>query len=425
LIRLLFFKRLGILFLITLSTFIPTVHGQTKFITLSVSALGETEQIAINNALIEALSQINGAVVEGNMSLETFSQSRTQGEDQDYYYSKKFSQDLSKHTEGIIDSYQITNSGPSDIGGWEIEVSVTIAKYALSPQTKRKRIAVMPFRITDTRELIVQNKQVDKRRVLGLLNQSLVTQLTQSRKFFVADRDFVEEIYSERDFIQYGDVPLSELSKLGNDLGVDLILVGVIEDFNTKSTKKNFPSLNKTFVSTNGIVEISYRVIDVATRQIKYSNLYLSDSGTTNRNADTQMILDASSKIGEDILFAIYPLRVEKILDNTLYIGQGGNQLNVGDEYQVFKLGEQLKDTYTGESLGQIEELIGTAKIINVTSKMSSATLQILDDASFDKDSNVVLILRNKQKTESDKISVSDKIKEKKQENDNETKEIW
>jgi curli biogenesis system outer membrane secretion channel CsgG len=299
-----FFKKKIFKFSLVFSLFFSfSLISQTKFITLSVSALGETEQIAINNALIEALSQINGAVVEGNMSLETFSQSRTQGEEQDYYYSKKFSQDLSKHTEGIIDSYQITNSSPSDIGGWEIEVSVTIAKYALSPQTKRKRIAVMPFRITDTRELIVQNKQVDKRRVLGLLNQSLVTQLTQSRKFFVADRDFVEEIYSERNFIQYGDVPLSELSKLGNDLGVDLILVGVIEDFNTKSTKKNFPSLNKTFVSTNGIVEISYRVIDVATRQIKYSNLYLSDSGTTNSNADTQMILDASSKIGERYSF--------------------------------------------------------------------------------------------------------------------------
>ena len=152
------------------------IIGQTKFITLTVSALGETEQIAINNALIEALSQINGAVVDGSMSLETFSQSKTEGESQDYYYSKKFSQDISKHTEGIIDNYQITNSNPSDIGGWEVEASVTIAKYALSPQTNRKRIAVMPFRITDTRELIVQNKQVDKRRVLGLLNQSLVTQ---------------------------------------------------------------------------------------------------------------------------------------------------------------------------------------------------------------------------------------------------------
>jgi hypothetical protein len=130
-------------------------------------------------------------------------------------------------------------------------------------------------------------------------------------------------------------------------------------------------------------------------------------------------------RLGKDILFAIYPLRVEKIIDNTLYIGQGGNQLNVGDEYQVFKLGEQIKDTYTGESLGQIEELIGTAKIINVTSKMSSATLQILDNVIFDKNSNDVLILRNKQKTESNKISVSEKIKDKKKKKENETKEIW
>ncbi len=74
---------------------------------------------------------------------------------------------------------------------------------------------------------------------------------------------------------------------------------------------------------------------------------------------------------------------------------------------------------------GQTEELIGTAEIINVTSKMSSATLQILDDVSLDKNSNIVLILRNKQKTESNKISVSDKIKEKKQEKENEKKEIW
>ena len=48
--------------------------------------------------------------------------------------------------------------------------------------------------------------------------------------------------------------------------------------------------MNKTFVSTKGIVEISYRVIDVATRQVKFADLYLSDSGTTSTNADTQMI---------------------------------------------------------------------------------------------------------------------------------------
>ena len=230
-------------------------------------------------------------------------------------------------------------------------------------------------------------------------------------------------MHSERNFIQYGNVPLSELSKLGNDLGVDLILVGVIEDFNTKSTKKSFESMNKTFVSTKGIVEISYRVIDVATRQVKFADLYLSDSGTTSTNADTQMITDAVGEIGETILFAIYPLRVEKIDGQTIYIGQGGNQLDVGDEYDVFRLGEQIEDSYTGESLGQVEEFVGIAKIENVTSKMSSAKVYLAEDSFLDESDDYVL--RNKKKQIENLVTVSDKIKEKKGKKNEQKDEIW
>lgn len=403
--------------------YLPSLHSQTTFITLSVSASGQTEEMAINNALLESLSQINGTVINGSLSVQEFEKVSASNKSEDYFYSENYSRDINKYTEGIVESYKLVNSNPLNSGGWEVEVSVTIAKYALSPQTNRKRIAVMPFRITDTRELTVKNKKVDKRRILGLLNQSLVAYLTQSRKFFVADRDFVEELYSERNFIQYGNVPLSELSKLGNDLGVDLILVGVIEDFNTKSTKKSFESMNKTFVSTKGIVEISYRVIDVATRQVKFADLYLSDSGTTSTNADTQMITDAVGEIGETILFAIYPLRVEKIDGQTIYIGQGGNQLDVGDEYDVFSLGEQIEDSYTGESLGQVEEFVGIAKIENVTSKMSSAKVYLAEDSFLDESADYVL--RNKKKQIENLVTVSDKIKERKEKKNEQKDEIW
>jgi len=403
--------------------YLPSLHSQTAFITLSVSASGQTEEMAINNALLESLSQINGTVINGSLSVQEFEKVSASNKSEDYFYSENYSRDINKYTEGIVESYKLVNSNPLNSGGWEVEVSVTIAKYALSPQTNRKRIAVMPFRITDTRELIVKNKKVDKRRILGLLNQSLVSYLTQSRKFFVADRDFVEELHSERNFIQYGNVPLSELSKLGNDLGVDLILVGVIEDFNTKSTKKTFESMNKTFVSTKGIVEISYRVIDVATRQVKFADLYLSDSGTTSTNADTQMITDAVGEIGETILFAIYPLRVEKIDGQTIYIGQGGNQLDVGDEYDVFRLGEQIEDSYTGESLGQVEEFVGIAKIENVTSKMSSAKVYLAEDSFLDESADYVL--RNKKKQNENLVTVSDKIKERKEKKNEQKDEIW
>ena len=387
-------RLLKIFFSLTFFIFsLSNLKAEVKYITLNVSASGNTEEIAINNALIESLSQVNGSKIEGSVTIKEFENVKQSNSSQDYFYSENYSKDISKFTKGIIENYQIIESDNGNFGEWNVEVSVTIAKYALSNQTKRKRIAVLPFRITDTRSLEVQNKKIDKRRVLGLLNQSLVTYFTQTRKFFVADRDFVDELYIERDFLKNEEVPLAEISKLGNDLGVDLILVGAIEDFNTKSIKKKFESLNKTFVSTKGIVEISYRVIDVATRQIKYANLYLSDSGTDNINADTQMILDAVSEIGNDILFAIYPLRVEKIEGEIIYLGQGGTQINVGDKFGVFRLGDEINDSYTGESLGQIEERIGTAIITSRTSKISSAKLELNDDIYID--SKTELILRN------------------------------
>ena len=411
-----------IFLLIPFSYSFSTLKAEVKYITLNVSASGNTEEIAINNALIESLSQVNGSKIEGSVTIKEFENVKQSNSSQDYFYSENYSKDISKFTKGIIENYQIIDSDNGNFGEWNVEVSVTIAKYALSNQTKRKRIAVLPFRITDTRSLEVQNKKIDKRRVLGLLNQSLVTYFTQTRKFFVADRDFVDELYIERDFLKNEEVPLAEISKLGNDLGVDLILVGVIEDFNTKSIKKKFESLNKTFVSTKGIVEISYRVIDVATRQIKYANLYLSDSGTDNINADTQMILDAVSEIGNDILFAIYPLRVEKIEGEIIYLGQGGTQINVGDKFGVFRLGDEINDSYTGESLGQIEERIGTAIITSRTSKISSAKLELNDDIYID--SKTELILRNIEEKVEYKTLVSDKIKQKKEEKD-EDENIW
>jgi len=407
---------------IYITLWINPAFSKTSYITLTLSAKGTTEEMAINNALLDALSQINGTTISGDISIQEFEKSITKNNSSSYYLSEEYSRDINKYTEGIIKDYKILNSSLEE-NGWRVEASVTIAKYALSPQANRKRIAVMPFRITDTRDLIVQNRSIDKRRVLGLLNQSLVSYFTQTRKFFVADRDFVEELYAERDFIEFGNVPLEELSKLGNDLGVDLILVGVIEDFNTKYTKKDYPSLNKTFVSTKGVVEISYRIIDVPTRQIKYANLYLSDSGTTSTNADTQMILDAVSTIGEDILFAIYPLRVEKIDGDILYIGQGGNQLNKGDIYEVFRVGEDLIDSYTGESLGGIEEYVGTAEITNVTAKMSIAKFKIEQKQLLDVNSK--LILRNKKDFVTDKLSVADKINDKSKERKENEDEIW
>ena len=64
--------------------------------------------------------------------------------------------------------------------------------------------------------------------------------------------------------------------------------------------------IDKVFTSNKGIVEISFRILDVSTRQIKLSDMYLSDAGASSSNPDTEMIQKASNSIGEYILSVSY-----------------------------------------------------------------------------------------------------------------------
>ena len=401
------------------------LNAEVKFIKTLISSTGVDQQDAIDKALFEALSQINGTIMDGKIiqnEMENYSLSN--GEENLNYHSS-YEKELNKKSGGIIKEYQILDTINNSDGTVTVKVRATLAKYALSKQASRKRIAVMPFRISDTRSLSVNGLPIDQRRVLGLLNQEFVSYLTQTRKFFVSDRDFVDEISSVKNQILGPNTPVEEFAKIGIDLGVDLILVGVIEDFNTSTTKKVYKSVNKSFTSSKGIVEISYRIIDVTTKQIKLAELYTSDEGVSSNNPDTSMIQAAALNIGQNILYSIYPVRVEEMFnDGTLYLGQGGKQFEIGDIYQVFKYGKQIKDSYTGELLGKIEIPFAEAEIINVTSKITTA--KIINNKSKDFSIETDLIVRPKKKKNIIKVeSIAEKIKSKKIKKENDTDELW
>jgi len=75
-------------------------------------------------------------------------------------------------------------------------------------------------------------------------------------------------------------------------------------------------------------------------------------------------------------MYAIYPILVEKIEDDLLYLGQGGNQIKVGDMFTIYeRTDSKIKDTYTGETLGNVEKVVGKATIIDSNSKFSVAQI--------------------------------------------------
>ena len=54
-------------------------------------------------------------------------------------------------------------------------------------------------------------------------------------------------------------------------------------------------------------------------------------------------------------------------------IGEGGKSLSPGERLTAFALGEEVKDSRTGEVLDQVEEPVATLEIVRVTPKVSYA----------------------------------------------------
>ena len=70
---------------------------------------------------------------------------------------------------------------------------------------------------------------------------------------------------------------------------------------------------------------------------------------------------------------AIYPIAVVSVSNDVVTFNQGGETVQVGRVYRLVKLGANLQDPYTKESLGQEELEVGRAEVISVTDRTASA----------------------------------------------------
>jgi hypothetical protein len=89
----------------------------------------------------------------------------------------------------------------------------------------------------------------------------------------------------------------------------------------------------------------------------------------------TQQAIDrAVEHIATRLASIPFEARVIKNLGHQLVIAAGSKiGAQVGDEFEVFSLGEEFVDPYTGESLGREETKVGVVRIAEVKAKYSKA----------------------------------------------------
>lgn len=346
-----------------------------KVITSSGEGIGTTREEAINNAIIEALGKVDGVTVSKDTKMESLYVETSEGASA----KLKYNGEISKITGGKVDSYQINYVNKDSEGLYNAQVEITKNKVTKKyrppgmPPKNRRAIAIVPS-YTNQANYSILGDIKSARDASQRMTQELVSSITKTRKFTVLDREANSAYRNEKRVLNSRDASTDELLKLGQVLGADYLLVSnltelyVSKDDATVAIAANMKDSYKAYAT------VQYRIITMATRQIKWSNT-MSLEFEPNGNTLEQIYLDTlkilSERITTELMENIYPLKIVDTSSGQITINQGS--LQVGREYDVYRLGKKIYDSYTKESLGRAENKVGKIKIIRSISKMSIA----------------------------------------------------
>lgn len=346
---------------------------------------GATEQYAISAALANAVGMVNGLSIESRQRMAVFEEAVQSNEGDSYVLADASSIDIATLTKGTISSYEVISTTTQSTVGHEARIRASVAVFQRGPSAERRRIAVFPLRSRDN--YAIDGVQLNPHAMADVVEQAIVNELVDSRRFTVLDRKYIEQVNTENELLESGNVPVSELARLGQTLTADYVLVGTLENVAGTVSTRRMRTRNVEFRSLKVDAQLSYRVIDPATKQVKFSRTESSSFGEdelaaigTSSSATPATIAVGVGKIigatvGATITESIYPIAVTAVTSTAVVLGQGGESIVKGSVFDIFRLGDRMIDPYTKESIGRVEEWVGTVEITRSTNKQSYAKL--------------------------------------------------
>lgn len=372
------FKKLKYILIFLSIFFISNLSfAEISYVDVEAKGKAESYEIALKKALKEAITKVNGVTLKTESVLETIDKNLTTNEGTTGSMGRDLKEKISEKSGGSIKSFDILKEYEDTNGLQVVEIRATVAKYKLSKTANRKRLAIVPFRINlNEISIFGETGFDDADNLKKYLNQEFTNYFVQTRKFTILDREFDKEISAELMNLETSQ-KIEDQVKIGQKLFADYIIVGRLDFLVLKETEKKFLTSDKILKKEIGTLNFSYRVIDVPTGQIKYSSKVNLEADIKKQTHPIPFLFNLTAQnAGLEIMYAIYPILVEKIEDDLLYLGQGGNQIKVDDIFTIYeRTDSKIKDTYTGETLGNVEIVVGKATIVDSNAKFSVAQI--------------------------------------------------
>ncbi len=371
-----------ILIFLALVGFLNASESTFKIVKKRVTGFGVSQTDAIYNALTEAIQQEYGVKIDSKKFFKTTQSEISTNTKDDYSFTEHNQNTILASTKGFVKSYKIISQGRTkDIGSYRVTILANLLKYkapGLNPHDRRK-IAILPLN-SSKQYFVIKNQQKDRHEISQKITQEIISSLIQTRKFTVLDRESTFAYESEKNLLLSSDTPKEELVKLGKVLGTDYLFVGNIVDFKIEEKVEKIDISAKVSRSLVAEAIIQYRILVMATRQIKWSNtttikLNLTPSGSKEYDM-TNFLKKLSNTITYEITNNIYPLNiVDTLANNQVIVGQGANTVKKGQIYTVYRKGKKLFSNYTGEFITRSQKRVGKIKITKVNPKISHAVV--------------------------------------------------
>jgi curli biogenesis system outer membrane secretion channel CsgG len=225
----------------------------------------------------------------------------------------------------------------------------------------------------------------------------MVTALVKGDSFRVVDRERLQALMQEKNLSLSGDVDPKTAVKVGKMLGVEYLIVGSITEFgvtNSGASAPGFGGLPSFSMKTQRMdAAIDARAINTSTGEIVWADtakdtssdksVFVGGAGGGSHDGEkldkilrpvvqklatsvSAKKLDTSGMGGASDASGVVG-KIAKADGGTLYVNAGSEAgINEGDEFAVYRVGEQIKDPDTGEVLGANEVKVGRVKITSV-----------------------------------------------------------
>lgn len=350
---------------------------------------------AINEALVTALEQHDGITVSSSerqqmVHADSSVSERNNGSLDDaakLEMKDDIVKSMQKWAKGKILGYEVLSESFDQVSKkHRVELSVRFpGRYVVGRDPNALRRMVVANFAVRGQTFKWCGQTVDTVEWSAALANQLNVVLTQTRKFTMLDRAFDREVNSELSRLGAANAAPGDAVRLNQKLGTDYLVVGEIA-FNDVAAPGVNPITGRALEMPQTVfAEVYYRVLLAPTGQLKWTDkvsLYASQFSAADVRSFISMTTEAAAALVCDGLMAdILPFEVAAIKSGMLVIGEGGKQLSVGERFTVCALGDEVKDTRTGEVIDVMEIPVATAEIVKVDSKLSYARV-IEGDAS-------------------------------------------